>query len=153
MAALTINTLFALGEEIGWRGYLQVELEERGLGAVRAALVVGLVWGLWHASGIILLGHNYPENRLLGAALFIAFTASLSLPHADVRRRSSSVLPAASLHGTINAVWGLTILVTTLQRELGGLGPAGIAAWAVTSAITHIALLRAKPQQAEPSTS
>lgn len=142
LAALTLNALFALGEEIGWRGYLQPELEASGLGRVRAALVVGLIWGLWHASAILLLGHNYPENRLLGAALFIAFTTSLSLPHADITHHSSSIMPAASLHGAINAVWGLTVLATDLPRELGGLGPIGIASWTITSTATHLILRR-----------
>src|SRR5918995_1690066 len=37
---------FALGEEIGMRGYLQPRL--MSLGRTRALLVVGLVWGTWH---------------------------------------------------------------------------------------------------------
>ncbi|MCS7145785.1 MAG: CPBP family intramembrane glutamic endopeptidase [Nitrososphaerota archaeon] len=144
IAAISINTLFALGEEIGWRGFLQVELEARGHSTAKAALLVGLVWGVWHATAILLLGHNYPENRLLGVALFTAFTVALSLPHAAVTRLSSSVLPAASLHGAINAIWALTILTSTLPRELGGLGPLGIASWAIVSIANYLALLRLK---------
>jgi membrane protease YdiL (CAAX protease family) len=37
----------ALGEEIGWRGYLQPLLRGR-LGAFATAAVVGVLWGLWH---------------------------------------------------------------------------------------------------------
>lgn len=36
-----------IGEELGWRGYLQPRVRER-LGPVAASLVVGLVWALWH---------------------------------------------------------------------------------------------------------
>ncbi len=141
-SAITINTLFALGEEIGWRGFLQTELEALGLSLTKASLLVGLVWGVWHAPAILLLGYNYPENPVLGSLLFIAFTASLSLPHAVVRRLSSSVIPVASLHGAVNAAWGLTILVSQLPRELGGLGPIGIATWTLISLILYLGLRR-----------
>lgn len=44
-----ITTLFGgpIFEEWGWRGYAQPRLQAR-LGALPAALVVGLGWGLWH---------------------------------------------------------------------------------------------------------
>ncbi|GBC71321.1 hypothetical protein HRbin02_01102 [Candidatus Calditenuaceae archaeon HR02] len=140
--AITINTLFALGEEIGWRGFLQIELEALGLSLAKAALLVGLVWGVWHAPAILLLGYNYPDNPVLGALLFTAFTVTLSLPHAIIRHLSLSVIPAASLHGTVNAIWGLTVVATRLPRELGGLGPLGIAVWVIISLILHLALRR-----------
>ncbi len=60
--------------------------------------------GIWHASTIILLGYNYPENRLVGAFLFTLFTAAASIPHSYVGKISSSILPAASLHGAVNAL-------------------------------------------------
>jgi membrane protease YdiL (CAAX protease family) len=37
----------AVGEEFGWRGALLPLLRAR-LGALRAALLIGLVWGMWH---------------------------------------------------------------------------------------------------------
>lgn len=36
-----------LGEELGWRGYLQPRMRER-LTPLAASLAVGLVWALWH---------------------------------------------------------------------------------------------------------
>lgn len=39
--------LFVLGEELGWRSFLQTRLTER-LGARRAILAVALLWAFWH---------------------------------------------------------------------------------------------------------
>lgn len=45
--ALVWPLMAAAGEEIGWRGYLLPRLEQR-FGLLGAALLIGLVWGLWH---------------------------------------------------------------------------------------------------------
>ena len=37
----------ALGEELGWSGYVIDPLQERG-SALWAAIVVGVVWAIWH---------------------------------------------------------------------------------------------------------
>jgi len=39
--------VFSIGEELGWRGFLQPRLAAR-FGHVRGALMVGVVWGIWH---------------------------------------------------------------------------------------------------------
>ncbi len=64
------NTLFGLGEELGWRGYLLPGL--LGLGQWRAILVSGVIWGVWHAP-IILQGHNYPEHPVPGVFMMVVF--------------------------------------------------------------------------------
>lgn len=56
--AAVINVLPALGEEIGWRGWLLPKLMP--LGPLPALLISGVIWGLWHAP-VILLGYNYPD--------------------------------------------------------------------------------------------
>jgi membrane protease YdiL (CAAX protease family) len=47
-------TLFLAGalEELGWRGFLQPRLQQR-FSALRASIVIGIVWGLWHVPMIL----------------------------------------------------------------------------------------------------
>ena len=52
-----INLFFAIGEEIGWRGFLYPALRQR-MSTLPACLLVGAIWGLWHTP-INLMGHNY----------------------------------------------------------------------------------------------
>ena len=44
--APVINGLFTFGEELGWRAYLQPKLMP--LGARRAFILMGVIWGVWH---------------------------------------------------------------------------------------------------------
>ena len=47
-----MNSLFALGEEIGWRGWLWIRLQPYG--QLVSILVSGVVWGIWHAPLVLL---------------------------------------------------------------------------------------------------
>lgn len=42
----------AMGEELGWRGYMTPKMEEI-MGTPAALLIGGVIWGLWHISNII----------------------------------------------------------------------------------------------------
>ena len=46
--AVPISLLAAVMEEFGWRGFMLPRLLKRG-SALKAALIVGVVWALWHA--------------------------------------------------------------------------------------------------------
>src|SRR5690349_16358123 len=58
-------------EELGWRGYLHALW--RRFGFWRTALPTGFIWGVWHAPAIYFFGLNYPDHRLIGIPIFIAF--------------------------------------------------------------------------------
>jgi CAAX protease family protein len=45
--AVAALVVFPLGEEFGWRGFAHPRMAQRH-GVVRGALIVGVVWGLWH---------------------------------------------------------------------------------------------------------
>jgi membrane protease YdiL (CAAX protease family) len=46
------NMLLALGEELGWRGFLVPELTT-WVGFRRASLYSGVIWAAWHLPGIL----------------------------------------------------------------------------------------------------
>jgi membrane protease YdiL (CAAX protease family) len=105
---LLFNTFFLLiSEELGWRGWLQTRLA--GMGFWRMNLVIGLIWGVWHAP-IILLGHNYGDMGYPGVAAMTVFTVALS-PYLGLTRERGGVVAAAALHGSVNAVGGAALLV------------------------------------------
>lgn len=104
-----INTLIlTFSEELGWRGYLW-DLWNK-IGFWRASLATGAIWGVWHAPAILLFGHNYPHDRLIGAPLFVLFCVLLSPIISHLRAKGGSVWVAGVFHGTFNAVAGLTVI-------------------------------------------
>lgn len=121
----TINAIFAFGEESGWRGYLLSQF--KGQHFSKSALIIGAIWGVWH-SPIILLGHNYPEHPVAGVFMMVLFCMAFAPLIQYFRIKSGSVIVAAIMHGTFNAVAGLSILLINNFNDLlcGSTGLAGI---------------------------
>jgi membrane protease YdiL (CAAX protease family) len=101
------NTLFALGEELGWRGFLLPQLLP--LGQWKAILISGVIWGIWHAPAV-LQGLNYPGQPVLGVFFMIIFTVLLSAVFSWLYLRTGSPWAPALGHGALNAIAGLPIL-------------------------------------------
>lgn len=121
----TINALLAFGEESGWRGYLLSQF--KGQHFTKSALIIGAIWGVWH-SPLILLGHNYPEHPVAGVFMMVLFCMAFAPLIQYFRVKSGSVIVAAIMHGTFNAVAGLSILLINNFNDLicGSTGLAGI---------------------------
>jgi membrane protease YdiL (CAAX protease family) len=103
-----IALLLGFGEEYGWRRYLQDELI--GLGKVKGILLVGVIWGVWHAP-VILMGHNYPGHPVAGVFLMIGYTIGLAFVLGYAALKSGSVLLAAYLHALNNQVVAFLTLI------------------------------------------
>ncbi len=89
----------ALPEEYGWRGYALDPLQAR-LGAVRASLVLGLVWGVWHLPLVFIEGTTqeaipFPEFVLQTMLLAVLYTWLHN-------NTGGSVLVAALFHASAN---------------------------------------------------
>ena len=138
-AAYTVNGLVALGEETGWRGWLQSALEP--LGRRRGIVLTGVIWGLWHAP-LIVMGYEY-GGRLpaaAGIALFTCLCAGLGTLLSCLRVRSGSVVPAAITHGAFNAFASLPAI---LVAPGDGLDPVlvGLIGWPAVVLFGFLAVL------------
>ena len=124
-AGATLNAVFAFGEEIAWRGFLVKEFT--GKKFLSAALWIGVIWGFWHAP-LILNGHNYPEHPIAGVFMMVILCILLTTMLLYFRKKSGSVIVAAIMHGTINAVAGVSAMVVTPANDLlyGAAGVAGM---------------------------
>lgn len=130
VAGVTINAVFAFGEEYGWRYYMVSKL--RGSKFLSAALLIGFVWGIWHAP-MILMGHNYPDARIAGVAMMVLFCILGGVVELYFVLKSGSVWVAAFIHGTINALAGMSVLMFPGSSTLltGMTGVAGFLAMGV----------------------
>jgi membrane protease YdiL (CAAX protease family) len=115
IAGGTINALLAFGEERGGRGRLQREWEGRG--AFASSGIIGLVWGAWHAP-LILMGHNFPGHPVGGVFQMIAATMLLGILISYVRLRAESVVAAALMHGSINGLYGVSLMYLDWTNDL-----------------------------------
>lgn len=133
IAGITINAVAGFGEELGWRGLMLDELNH--LSFWHASLVIGVIWGLWHAP-LILMGHNYPQHPVVGVPMMVAWTLLLSVLITYVRIKAATLLSAAIMHGSINASAGLAIILVVGGNDLsvGLTGLAGFLALAVAIA-------------------
>jgi uncharacterized protein len=103
-----LGIVITFGEEYGWRGYLQSELFK--LGRVRGVLLLGAIWGVWHAP-IILMGYNYPDHPFLGVALMSLYTMGLGIVLSYAVLKSGSVLLASYLHALANQVAAFILVI------------------------------------------
>ena len=152
-----LNTLAAFGEEVGWRGYLLAALSP--LGGRRAALLTGLIWGLWHVP-LIAQGWNYPGEPLLGSLLMVLFALAWGIILAWLRLRADSMWPAALGHGAVNAAGSSLVAFFPPDNPLLG-APVGLvvqvpsllwALWLLRSPVwKRTPLLAARPVRTPPA--
>jgi membrane protease YdiL (CAAX protease family) len=137
LAGVTINAVFAFGEEYGWRNYLVDVLRKEKF--VRASVFIGIVWGLWHFP-LILLGHNYPQHSVAGVFMMVIFCVLASFVEVYFVLKAKSVFPATIFHGTINAVAGLNVLLIKGGNDLinGASGLSGFIVMAIVIAIIYV---------------
>lgn len=105
-----INGFATLTEELGWRGWLYHRWRAK-LGFWPLSLIVGAIWGIWHAP-LIVMGYNYTGMPVLGPFLMIGFCVLISPWLFFVRERYNNVFAASFFHGTLNALAGVGLLVT-----------------------------------------
>ena len=96
---LLMQCVFALGEELGWRGWLASRTA--GWSFTKAAAAQSLAWTAWHLPVIPLILSTATSEFALAYLLSIASWAPFFLA---LRLRAGSVWPAVVLHGGINSI-------------------------------------------------
>ncbi len=140
---LTVNMLilfvFTFGEEFGWRGYLQPRMERR-FGTRLGIVLVGVVWGFWHA-GMHAQGVMMPEgiDPLLGTLVLNPFyLIGLGIFYGWLYLRTGSVWVVVLAHSAQNK---LPMLVITFLDAGETTDLVALSSLAATWAVVGLALL------------
>ncbi|MDA0799104.1 MAG: CPBP family intramembrane metalloprotease [Chloroflexi bacterium] len=141
-------SVMAIGEEVGWRGFLFPELLKK-TNFFNASVIGGVVWGLWHFPLIIFAPEVFDFGELplifalpMFTLIFIPVTAVLGW----LQMKTGSVWPAVIAHGSHNALTlsffnDLTSQDGAAPYIAGEVGVGLLVAWAIVAFI----LLRRSP--------
>ncbi|MGM0604039.1 MAG: CPBP family intramembrane glutamic endopeptidase [Halobacteriota archaeon] len=123
LASLAISLCFAGAlEEFGWRGFAQPRLQER-YDALGAAIVVGLLWGVWHYPWLLVGGAGYGDVSIGAIVGFPIITMLMSIVFAWLYNGSGGVVPVVMLaHAIVNT----TPVIDTVGQVPGWVGPISI---------------------------
>jgi len=113
MLSLAIYFVTAMGEEIGWRGYLVPKLNEL-FGFKKGALISGVIWALWHLP-LFVAGYMSDISIWYQVPVLVLLCITLSYSMFYLSIKSKSVWPAILLHFIHNFVSQLL-----LDQSIGG---------------------------------
>jgi len=106
----------ALGEEIGWRGYLVPQLAKR-TSFTNVALISGAIWAVWHYPLILFSDYHSAAPRWLALLCFSLLIVGISFAFAWLRLKSGSLWTAAILHASHNVL--IQSILDPLTKETG----------------------------------
>jgi uncharacterized protein len=108
---LIIGSVFAFGEEAGWRGFLLPRLT--GLGLAPAMALSGLLHGLWHLPLILLTTLYHADgSRWIVLPEFLLLFVLAGFVYGYLRLATGSLWPAVLLHASFNETLAQTAEVT-----------------------------------------
>ncbi len=108
----------ALGEELGWRGYLLPRLAA-AIGWRRALPLTGVLHGIWHLPIIFLTPIYHADgNMLIVVPLFLFGSALYGIVEGYLRLATDSVWPSAILHAAHNVFWSVLGMATVASSPV-----------------------------------
>ena len=96
-----IGLINILGEELGWRSFLQDAL--RPLPKPSRYILIGLIWAGWHFTN--LFAHREGAELWTYLAWYVPLTIALSAVIGEATDRSRALLVAVTLHAWVNILW------------------------------------------------
>jgi membrane protease YdiL (CAAX protease family) len=110
------KTSRALGEEIGWRGFLVPELN-KVVGFTGVSIISGLMWAAYHFPVLLFGDYNKGAPAWYSLTCFTLMVVADSFILAWLTLRSNSLWPAAIFHGSHNLF--IQSIFTPLTRDTG----------------------------------
>lgn len=110
------KTSRALGEEIGWRGFLVPELN-KVVGFTGVSVIGGLMWAAYHFPVLLYGDYNKGAPAWYSLTCFTLMVVADSFILAWLTLRSKSLWPAAICHGSHNLF--IQSIFTPLTRDTG----------------------------------
>jgi membrane protease YdiL (CAAX protease family) len=102
-----INLIAALGEEIGWRGYLLPNFYKK-FGFTKSSIIIGFVWAIWHYP-LILFTDFYSGNYLFFSIVhFTVYIVCITFVYNWLWIKSGSIWTVSLLHA-VNNFYALNI--------------------------------------------
>lgn len=100
-AFLNSLTSGATGEESGWRGYLQPLMAEK-YGVLKGSILVGIIWGFWHAPLWLVSGEYVGIELVKYICLFLIFVISTSVIIGVLYQKNQNILLPMVIHFFVN---------------------------------------------------
>jgi len=113
---MVLSVVSALGEEIGWRGFLVPQLAKTTT-FTKTALISGGIWASWHTPILLFADYNNGTPALYGLTCFAVMVIGISFAFAWMRLRSGSLWTGAFLHASHNMV--IQSILTPLTIDTG----------------------------------
>src|SRR5271170_1680233 len=95
------STARALGEEIGWRGFLLPRLVQQ-TGFTWGCLLSGCIWAVWHYPGLLFADYNAGTRPVFALTCFTLMVIADSYILGWLRLKSGSLWTGAILHASHN---------------------------------------------------
>ncbi len=136
------TTIFAFGEDFGWRGFLLPKLMP--LGKPVAYTLMALIWSAWHWP-LVLKGFTYPGYPVLGIVFFTLLTGTIGTAMNELTLRYRSCILPSWFHALFNTqkqgIW--ILMFPAINPLLGGYaGVVGLAVWGGLAAIVLLMFRR-----------
>jgi membrane protease YdiL (CAAX protease family) len=128
---VVLSLLSALGEEIGWRGFLAPRLRQN-MSFNKATLLTGAIWLLWHTPLILFSDYRSASTPVWYSWMcFAVMIMGLTFAFNWLQARSGSLWPSALLHAShnlwIQSLFDVITINTGITAFLTGEFGAGLA--------------------------
>jgi membrane protease YdiL (CAAX protease family) len=96
-----MSAVFALGEEIGWRGFLVPELF-KNFSYTKTSIITGVIWSIYHYPVLLFSDYNNDVSILASLIFFTISIFAVCFITTWLRLKSGSLWTGAILHASHN---------------------------------------------------